>query len=91
MSSTFDALRLRFVARCADDLALIDRSVSDRTFQMSELLQNTIHRLSGSAGTFGFPALGDLAQVIDDDLARGAVPSLKSIHALADGLKRMGS
>lgn len=63
MSDPISALRARFIARAADDLAALQKADADRG--------GVIHRLAGTAGVFGFGDLSALAAVVDDQLHAG--------------------
>ncbi len=62
----YQALRRRFVERCRLDLAVLEHALSGTV--EAEVLRATVHRLSGAAGTFGYPDLSRLAGEVDDAL-----------------------
>ena len=62
----FEALRRRFVERCSGDLAVLEKAQSEGV--EAEVLRAAVHRLSGAAGTFGYPELSRLAGAVDDQL-----------------------
>lgn len=53
-------LRARFIARCAEDLLVVQAGPA------APELGRVVHRIAGAAGMFGYDALGDLAGRIDD-------------------------
>lgn len=63
MSDPFAGLKVRFLARAADDL---------EAMRAGDDLHRRVHQLAGAAGTFGYPDLGHLASVVDLQLADGA-------------------
>lgn len=64
--SKLDALRGRFVERCRDDaLGLAGTNEVDDQMAIA-------HRISGSAGMFGYQALSDAAQALEEALRRGS-------------------
>ena len=81
------ALRDRFRSRCAEDLALVQRGLDDPAFRTDPQLKQSIHRLSGMAGMFGYVELGGLAHDIDDDWQFGRPPPPERLQSLADALK----
>lgn len=62
----YQALHRRFVARCREDLAVLEAAVAGTV--PADVLRATVHRLSGAAGTFGYPELSRLAGAVDDAL-----------------------
>lgn len=65
------ALRARFKARCLDDLAVLVAARADPALRSQEALRTTVHRLSGAAGTFGYPVVSEVAGELDQDLHDG--------------------
>jgi HPt (histidine-containing phosphotransfer) domain-containing protein len=82
MSDPLAALRAKFVARCAEDLAVV------RAGPDAPDLARVIHRIAGAAGMFGHDALGALAGRIDDDAQAGGGFSEQDLAALAAALER---
>lgn len=80
------ALRARFLARCAEDLALVRRALTATSATDSDDLRQRIHRLAGAAGMFGFDGLGDLAGRMDAALAEGTALADLPLGALAEAL-----
>lgn len=62
----YQALRRRFIERCGEDLSVLEAAVAGTV--TSDVLRATVHRLSGAAGTFGYPDLSRLAGDVDDAL-----------------------
>lgn len=81
------ALRARFLARCQDDLAVLERAIAEPADLQNADIKLTVHRLSGTAGVFGFSALSALAAPIDDCLHGDKEPGLESLRVLADALR----
>jgi HPt (histidine-containing phosphotransfer) domain-containing protein len=63
-------LRVRFVARAAEDLIKL-RGDQDGVPLERQDLHALVHRLAGSAGLFGFGEISRLAGEVDDRLADG--------------------
>ncbi|MDE2465958.1 MAG: Hpt domain-containing protein [Alphaproteobacteria bacterium] len=59
-----EALRARFRARCENDLRILEQGPDGEAFRYC------VHRLAGSAGTFGFDDISRSAAQIDDLLQR---------------------
>lgn len=58
-----DSLRGRFRERAADDLSAMKDAWACGE---SRVLRERAHRLAGVAGTFGYPAIGEAAKLVDD-------------------------
>lgn len=78
MSDALAPLRAKFVARCAEDLAIVRAGPSEPE------LPRVIHRLAGVSGMFGFDDLGVLAQRLD---AQDTGPSEGDLALLARALE----
>jgi HPt (histidine-containing phosphotransfer) domain-containing protein len=63
------ALRVRFIARAAADREALLQALDTRDLGV---LRRTSHGLAGTAGIFGFAALGNAAQQVEDALDAGA-------------------
>ncbi len=90
MTATDDplaALRARFLERCRDDLAVLEGVLADPHGPQRSDLKFTVHRLSGTAGVFGFADLSALAAPIDECLHEALDPTPQSLEALADALR----
>jgi HPt (histidine-containing phosphotransfer) domain-containing protein len=83
----FGPLRARFLARCREELALVERAIAEPDMGPGPLLRAAVHRLAGAAGTFGFPAVSDRAGRVDDVLHDGNAPRLADLEALAEALR----
>ncbi|HEY3812724.1 MAG TPA: Hpt domain-containing protein [Caulobacteraceae bacterium] len=79
----FAALRERFLVRTAADLKAIEAALANPATLDAASMRSLVHRLSGAAGTFGFPKLSEAAGAADDALMGlgGEVdPALDSLH-----------
>lgn len=81
----YEALRARFVARCAEDLPVLEQALEGMAD--GETLRHTVHRLSGAAGTFGYKELSRLAGAIDDRMVEGAPPSSAELTELVEAVR----
>jgi HPt (histidine-containing phosphotransfer) domain-containing protein len=79
VAEALDRLRMRFLARAADDLDCLRRWTIDPPD--AEALHRLVHRLSGAAGTFGFRRLSEVAARAEDALVAG---QSNQTSALAD-------
>ena len=77
-------LRKRFLLRAAEDLSALSTGAGDPAE-----LDARVHRLSGSAGVFGFAEVSAAAGVIDDARAAGKEPSPADFQALISALERL--
>lgn len=84
----FAALRARFRERCADDATRLRAHLAGVT---EPELEKLIHRLAGTAGTFGYGDLGLAALAIDEVYAAGGAPTRAALEALADRLEALAS
>ena len=82
MSDPLAALRAKFVARCAEDLAVV------RLGPDAPDLARVVHRIAGAAGMFGHDALGTLASRLDDDAQGGGRFAEPDLAELAAALER---
>ena len=62
------ALRERFLVRSAGDLKQIEAAIANPNAMDHAQVRAVVHRLSGAAGTFGFPTLSEAAGAADDAL-----------------------
>lgn len=78
MNAALDALKVRFVARCAQDRERLREAIAEED---RPAIKHLSHTLAGAAGTFGFPALGEAAMAVEDcvDLAAPLDPGLLSV------------
>ena len=81
----YEALRARFVARCSEDLPVLESALAGGCD--AETLRRTVHRLSGAAGTFGYAELSRLAGVVDDRLVEETQPSKAELTALVETVR----
>ncbi len=65
------AVKQVFLARTREEYTTLRRHQQMRDLPRDEL-RRIIHRLSGSAGFFGYPDIGRMAGLIDEELADGA-------------------
>lgn len=90
--SDFDAryqqLRQRFVERSKGDLPILAAAANDPAGTDVDALRLTVHRMSGAAGTFGYPDLSVLAGEVDDQLITGFVDpaALRTLIAAVQAL-----
>jgi PAS domain S-box-containing protein len=83
------ALRDKFIARCKDDLRAIHTLMSQPAGDAREALHQLVHRLAGTAGTFGYSDLGALAGDLDQVCARGGLPGDTEVQRLAANLEAL--
>jgi HPt (histidine-containing phosphotransfer) domain-containing protein len=83
----YQALRNRFLLRCAEDLAKLEAAAVDLTAAEPQALRLTVHRLAGASGTFGFPELGAIAGEADDALITGPAGAGPQIERLIGALR----
>lgn len=81
----FEALRARFVRRCARDLPVLEAGLEDRADP--DALRSTVHRLSGAAGTFGYAELSRLAGAVDDRLVVGEIVPRADLVQLVEAVR----
>ncbi len=86
MNDPLAPLRAKFLARAAQDLALLrsdEASIKDRHY--------VVHRLAGAAGVFGYAEVTELARDLDDLLlAQGDAPP-EAFSALISALEGLGA
>lgn len=83
MNEALEALRLRFVARCAEDRAAIAEAAAAGD---ADRLKYLSHKLSGAAGTFGYAQLSAAARDVEDQLDVGEAPDAASLRRLDERL-----
>lgn len=81
----FEALRVRFVRRCAQDLPVLEVALEGAADRGR--LRSTVHRLSGAAGTFGYAELSRLAGAVDDRLVVGQEAPRDDLAQLVEALR----
>jgi HPt (histidine-containing phosphotransfer) domain-containing protein len=89
MTAALEALKLRFRARCAGDLGVLEKLLHAPDAVSPSDLRTLVHQMSGAAGAFGFPRLSALATRLDDQLSAGKPASPEHVQALIDELGRM--
>jgi HPt (histidine-containing phosphotransfer) domain-containing protein len=85
-SDPLAALRARFLARAADDLAWIRATGGS---PQDELLAR-VHKLAGSGGVFGYPDLSALAAALEDDIREGRPADLTTLASALAALPPPG-
>jgi HPt (histidine-containing phosphotransfer) domain-containing protein len=83
----FGPLRRRFLDRCREDLALVERALAEPGLRSEAPFREAVHRLSGAAGTFGYPAVSERASRIDDEPQASGAAAGGDLHALAEALR----
>jgi HPt (histidine-containing phosphotransfer) domain-containing protein len=68
VDAKLEDLRKRFLKRSAEDLKAIEAAIASPASIDRTRLRTTVHRLSGAAGTFGYPKLSEIAGAADDAL-----------------------
>lgn len=79
-AAALDALRLRFLARAAEDLATLRNQAESGEAALEEV-RFLVHRLAGAAGVFGYAGLSDAAARLDAAFQDGADPGRPRIDA----------
>jgi HPt (histidine-containing phosphotransfer) domain-containing protein len=79
------ALRSRFIARGAEDLATL-RGHLDGASLDATTLRFTVHRLAGAAGTFGYAEISEAAGKAEDDILDRPDQSDASLRHLSEVL-----
>jgi HPt (histidine-containing phosphotransfer) domain-containing protein len=82
------ALRSRFIARGAEDLAVL-RGHLDGGPLDATALRFTVHRLAGAAGTFGYPEISEAAGKAEDDILERPDRSEISLRHLVGVLEQL--
>jgi HPt (histidine-containing phosphotransfer) domain-containing protein len=88
MTHPLDHLRSKFLVRCAGDLGLLEGTDLESPSDAARL---AVHRLAGTAGMFGWEALGQLAMTIDDQLHAGEPIEPPKFDALLTQLRSLAS
>lgn len=71
---------------CADSLAALEAGVGEAGFL--ETLRVTAHRLTGSAGTYGYPEASVLAARLEKRAVEAPPPDAEEIRAAVAALRR---
>jgi HPt (histidine-containing phosphotransfer) domain-containing protein len=82
------ALKSRFIARGAEDLATL-RGHLDGARLDPTTLRFTVHRLCGAAGTFGYPEISEAAGLAEDDILDRPDQSDASLRRLVETLEHL--
>jgi HPt (histidine-containing phosphotransfer) domain-containing protein len=82
------ALRSRFIARGAEDLAAL-RGHLDGAPLDATALRFTVHRLAGAAGTFGYAEISEAAGKAEDDILEHPDQSDASLRRLVEVLEQL--
>ena len=82
MTDPLEGLRLQFLARCRTELEQL-RALSPDHPDLGLIA----HRLAGSAGSFGYPEVSEVAAVVDDRARYGPKPGQAEIQALISALE----
>ena len=82
MTDPIAALRAQFLERCRADLAALAGSSADDPDRGA-----IVHRLAGAAGSFGFPALGEAAAILDLARIEGRSPTAEDFDTLIRNLE----
>ena len=82
------ALKSRFIARAAEDLATLRGHLNGPRLDPTTL-RFTVHRLCGAAGTFGYPEISQAAGLAEDDIIERPDQSDASLRRLAETLERL--
>jgi HPt (histidine-containing phosphotransfer) domain-containing protein len=82
------ALKSRFIARGAEDLATLRGHLGGARLDPTTL-RFTVHRLCGAAGTFGYPEISEAAGAAEDDILERPDQSDASLRRLAEVLRRI--
>lgn len=84
LAAAMASVRGRFLARLGDEIAALEgaQQRDDR-----DALRSRLHRLKGSAGTFGFAAISELARLAEQALAENQVERPQRIAALVAALR----
>jgi HPt (histidine-containing phosphotransfer) domain-containing protein len=88
LGATMDALAQRFLARCAEDLPKLQR-YSTRSGDGLADVRFIVHRMAGSAGLFGYSAIGGLAARADEELSAACSIEMPTLRALTDALEAL--
>lgn len=86
-------LRKRFAARSAENAArleiLREQLNGDASDDTIREIEQMAHRLAGTAGTFGFPDLGSLADAVEQEIGRLRASGERDFSRLADACGRL--
>ena len=88
-SPALEGVRQRFITRCRSDLDLIRAFAVDPSQTSEPEVRTVIHRISGIAGSLGYPDLSNIAKRIDDGFAIATVPPSEDVRQLEAELVRV--
>ena len=83
MTDPLQALRAQFIDRCRADLARLEALPEG-----DDEVTSVVHRLAGSAGSFGFPMVSLIAAEIDLRTRNGTRPSRRQLDDLKASLRK---
>ena len=83
MTDPLELLRARFIDRCRSDLEQLRGLAPDHPD-----VGPIAHRLAGSAGSFGYPEISEVAAEVDDRARHGPTPSPEVIQTLIKTLEK---
>jgi len=86
--SAMDALAQRFLARCGEDLPKL-RQCCENAAETRGDIRLIVHRMSGSAGLFGYEAIGALAAQVDEELSVECPADAPTLPALTEALEAL--
>lgn len=86
----YQALRTRFVERSRADLPVLLAAAAEPAGDVPAL-RMVVHRMSGAAGTFGFPEISRLAGEVDDQLIETGSVDLDVLLALTRAVEGLTS
>ena len=88
-SPAFETLKQRFISRCRSDLELVHELTLDASRATDPTVRTVVHRLSGIAGSLGYPDLSDIAKRVDDGFLMAAGPAPEDVRHLEAELVRV--
>ena len=81
-----DALAQHFLARCAEDLPKLLQCSSESGDDHTDV-RMIVHRMAGSAGLFGYSAIGLLAAQVDEEMSAASPVRAPTLPALTDAIE----
>jgi CheY-like chemotaxis protein len=79
-------LKARFVERTREDRTRLAELLATADPAVADELHALVHRFAGTAGTFGFPDIGDRAAVLDQKVAAGQTAAPEDYAALMQAI-----
>ena len=86
MTEAAPSLGERFLARCLEDLDLVQKALDEPAFQQDPDFVHIVHRMAGAGGLFGFPRLSRMARALNDALVDKLPYKTSDIEAIAKEL-----